>query len=59
MIDNAYFLKDENGSDLPDTDGVKLIIDGVEWRVPNDPTNYMWVHYQAWLAEPNTTITEP
>ena len=59
-IDTFYFLKDSAGSDLPDTDGVKMkLVDGTISTVPNDAGNTDWQLYQDWLAVPNTTQTEP
>jgi len=58
-ITTCYFTKDENGADLPDTDGVKMVMsDGTIWSVPGDTRNRHYQMYLAWKAEPNTTQSE-
>jgi len=53
-----YFLKDIEGNDLSDTEGIKLIKDSIIYCIPGTEENKDYVIYLAWKAEGNTAQTE-
>ena len=53
-----YFLKDMDGNDLPDTEGVKLVTTSTVSCIPGTEENKDYVIYLAWKAEGNTAQTE-
>jgi len=53
-----YFIKDMEGNNLPDTEGIKLIDNSITIHIPGDNRNKEYSEYLEWKAEGNTAQTE-
>ena len=53
-----YFIKDIDGNDLLDTEGIKLVKDSIVYCIPGSEDNPDYLIYLEWKAEGNTAQTE-